>query len=610
MLAVILVGVAAAAVALAVYLGREGLGRSGLGLAALRTFGLFSLALLFFNPSRTSRVAGAPPTVLLDGSLSMDGPGGHWRTALDTALALAPSPASVLMFGTGLARLDTLPPSAGSSELTDALRVAVSRGGPVIVVTDGEIADGQSIPPSLLRGVRFVLLPRDTVPNVSIIDVDLERRVQRGDSIAVTLLVARQGELASSTSQLEIRTSARRLLHTDLRLGPGTDVARRTLRLRPGSLAPGTHVLTFALSTPGDAEPGDDVRWRLVTVTEQPAIAVVVDTPDWEGRFLASVLLEVVHAPVRSFARVGPGRWVDMRTQTAVSDGDVRRASRSAGLVIARAATLAEWRGRSRQPSWHWAEGLDLRGASLGGDWYVGTDVPSSPLAGRLAAVRWDSVPPLTGVRPLAPGDADWVGLAARSGRRGTERPVLVGRDSGGVRRLVTAGGGFWRWAFRGGAPREAYRAVVASGVDWLLGAAALREQALLTAAEVVPRGRGTAFRWTADSLPDSVVVHITGADTATVHALRFDGEGAASLDLDPGVYQWAAPDVAGAGGVIAVEGYSDEHRLHDPTIPPTEGGDAYVLVEVRPRDRWWWFAFAVLAFVGEWAWRLRRGLP
>ena len=195
-------------------------------------------------------------------------------------------------------------------------------------------------------------------------------------------------------------------------------------------------------------------------------------------------------------------------------------------------------------------------------------------------------------------------------GRRGAERPVVIGRDSAGVRTLSTAGGGLWRWAFRGGESREAYRGLIAGGVDWLLGAAAIRRTEPLTAAEIGDPGLPPAFRWAGDPTPDSIDVRIAGKDSTVTRTLRFDSEGIAAVDLPPGIYRWTAPAFPRAGGVIAVEDYSDEYHLRPVNLPSVTQGTSFASLEVRPRDRWFWFMLAVAAFVGEWAWRLRRGLP
>lgn len=609
MLAVIVAALLAVAVGLGAYLGWERLGTRGLGMAALRAGALTVLALLLLNPASTERVSGGPPTVLLDASLSMGARGGHWPQAVDTALKLAASTSGVLRFGAAVTRFDSFPPAGGETRLGEALRVAAARSSPVVIVTDGGVDDAAVIPPALLDGARLVLLPRDTIPDAALMDVAVEARAQRGDSISATLLISTVGPLSQTTGRLEVTAGDRRLLATEIPLPPSPGIARRVFRLPARALESGTHILTFRLTVPGDGEPGDDVRRRVITVSEQPALVVLVNPADWEGRFLVSTLAEVAHTTVRGFARVRPDRWVDMRTLAPVADGDLRSAVRGAAVVVARgdvAPELAGWRG----PVWRWPAGTESATQSIPGEWYVARETPASPVGGRLASAEWDSVPPLDDLVPVPLAPGDWVGLNARLGRRGSERPVLIGRDSAGVRVLITAAEGLHRWGLRGGAPREAYRAFIAGGVDWLLGAAAIQRTASLTSSDVVPRGMPVAFRWTRTPVPDSLPIRVTGRDTTLDVVLRFDAGGVARLDLPPGAYRWTAPSLAGLAGLAVVEEYSDEFRVRPVTLRANDTGDSFSLVERRPRERWWLFVLVVAAFVGEWAWRLSRGLP
>jgi hypothetical protein len=244
------------------------------------------------------------------------------------------------------------------------------------------------------------------------------------------------------------------------------------------------------------------------------------------------------------------------------------------------------------------------------GEWYVSATTPASPMGNRLASVEWDSVPPVSDLVPavLAPGD--WVALNVKLGRRGADRPILVGRDSNGVRTLITAGDQLWRWALRGGAAREAYRAVIAGGVDWLLGADAIRQTSALASSGVVPRGLPVSFHWSRPPAPDSVPLRLTGPDSSFGTLLRFDAAGVARLDLAPGVYRWSAPGVPGALGIAAVEPYSEEFRPRPVTIREHDPGESFSVIETRPREWWWLFLLAIGLLLGEWAWRLQRGLP
>ena len=605
MLGVIAAFGVAALVAGFTYLKREGLGVEGAGLAALRTVALGSVLVLFLNPARSARVSGGPPTVLLEASLSMRAAGGQWAAALDTARTMAGASGVLLRFGASVTSFDTAPPGDGRSRLAPALAAAQARGRPVVVVTDGELDDAATIPAALFGGATVILLPRDTAPGAALLEVRLPDVVQREDSLTMALIIGTWGLETEQTAQLEVFVAERRLLARELALPPGPGTARRRVVLPPRTLAVGEHALRVRVTLPGDAEPRDDERWRVVRVTDRPVVVVLVDPADWEGRFLVRTLQAVSGTSVRGYARTGDTSWIDMRTQEAVPLPVVRGAARAAGLLVLRGGSRGAVAARRGGPVWRWPGGSDPSAELFRGDWYVTRDVPASPLAGRLAGVLWDSLPPLSGVVPLAPSGGEWVALTARRERRGAERAVLVGTDTAGQRELTTAGAGVWRWAFRGGAAAEAYRALVAAGVDWLLASEVPARQASLGAAGVTTRGTPVAFRWRGDSPPESLAVTLeAGGETQTVN-LRFDADGVALVPLEPGVYAWSAP---AARGVAVVEPYSDEF-VPRPVAGLTAGAAGFTWVETYARERWWLFMIALVAFAAEWAWRQRRGL-
>ncbi len=604
---------AVAVLAVFVYVAREQMGLEGIGLAALRTAGLGALIVLFLNPGRAVRVEGEPPLVLLDASLSMGAAGGPWPRALDTARVLAGTAGPVLRFGFGTARFDTAGPQDGRSRLASAIRVARAADRPVVVVTDGEIEDIESIAPTLLEGVSFVVLPRDTLPNASLVSVDGSPRVAREDSIHIGVAIGLWGVGQEHAARLEVFEADRRLASVDVTLPPAPSVARRRIALPPRTLSTGLHVLRVRVSTADDQEQRDDERHLLLTVSEQPPVVVIADPADWEGRFLASELGDIVHNAVRAYARVGENRWLDMKTLRPLESSAVMRAARGASLLVLRARrgpTLLQGSG-AQQAVWHWPGGADDASEFFAGDWYLTQATTASPLAGRVASVHWDSLPPLSGLVPLVPGPREWVALGARQGRRGPERPVLIGKDSAGIRTLTTTGAGLWRWGFRGGAPREAYRTLLAAGSDWLLGSNALRRQIPLSSSPTVGRGEPVVFRRSGDAVPDSIEIRLSreGAADTTV-ALWFASDSLALYHGPPGVYRWAAVGNPRLSGVSVIEEYSAEYQPRRVWIPEGDGGTIVRLVQRYAREYWWLFVFAVVAFAGEWAWRYRRGLP
>ena len=595
-----------------VYLGREQLGAVGLGLATLRTIGVTALLLLLFNPESAGRVVGGAPVVLLDGSLSMGVPGGKWARALDTALALAGDEGTVTRFGAGVAPFDTLSPSAATTRLKQGLYTSRASGGPIHIVTDGEIEDIASITPEALRAVAFVVVPRDTVPDAALLDVYVRDRVQQADSLDVVVTIGTWGSGLAESANIELAANGRVLIVRPVELPPSPGVGRRRVRLPPRLLPPGVHVVHFRLVTAGDSIPGDDRRMRVITVTEQPGIVVVADPIDWEGRFLASELGAVALTTVRAFARLSDSSWIDMNSLGSVTVEAVRNATRQASMVVVRGGNaLATDMVAANRVVWRWPSGRDPTFGFLRGDWYLNGEMPSSPLTGKLGLIDWESLPPLNGVVPLGPDSYDWIALLGRLARRGAERPVLIGREVDGVRQLVTTGSGVWRWGFRGGAAREAYRTLLASGTDWLLESGARRVRDTLTASPVVSYGESITFRWGVDPIPDTLTVVFRASESgvADTAALWFDAEGIATHKLPPGAYEWSVTN-GNASGMVAVEEYSEE--LHPRTVYVADGDNVVgtTLVERYARENLWLFVIVILALAGEWGWRYRKGLP
>ncbi|HEY6854271.1 MAG TPA: hypothetical protein VI139_08485, partial [Gemmatimonadales bacterium] len=274
------------------------------------------------------------------------------------------------------------------------------------------------------------------------------------------------------------------------------------------------------------------------------------------------------------------------RLVALVGDADRLRAIRPAGNVLA----------------WPAAPGAP-------GDWYA-APAAASPLAAALAGLAWDSLPPLSGVLPETPDSGAVAGLTASLGRHGAARPVVLLRERDGRRSATVTASGLWRWAFRGGASEEAYRALVAGLADWLIGerGAGKSERATPVTLEVA-NGLPLRWRWSAAGDPRDIAVRLENGNTVRTDTLRFDATGHAELRLAPGVYRYTL----GGGperGLVAVETYSDEWRPGAVTLHAQPGVAAARGGRVGLRDRWWLFALAILAFTAEWAWRRRQGLP
>ncbi len=370
---------------------------------------------------------------------------------------------------------------------------------------------------------------------------------------------------------------------------------------------PGWSVLDVRLDGVGDNEPRDDARQFVIEVSPQPAAVIFASPPDWETRFLVRAIGDVARIPVKTFVETEPGRWRDAATLAPASPADLRRAAQGARLVVL--AGDPE-RGRAHAP----AAAAQLAwptGRGLPGDWYVERPLPS-PLTAALAGVAWDSLPPAVAVGETPRDSGVVTVLTARLARRGASRPVVTLEQRDGKRSATIAAAGLWRWSFRGGAAEEAYRALVASLTDWLLGAGAARTERAVPVTLETPNGLPLVWRWTGAGDPRPLPVDLQGDNGPRRDTLHFDAGGRAEVRLPPGTYRYALGNAAGANerGVVVVEEYSDEWRPATPVLSAQPGIAAAGVVRIGLRDRWWLFAVAIAAFAAEWAWRRRQGLP
>jgi len=587
--------------------------RVTLGFAALRAAALGALVLLVWNPTAARvEAGGASPLVLLDASLSMAGHGGRWQDGLDTARALAQG-GVIWRFGERVAGFDTLPPTDGTSRLAPALDAAAARGGPVTVVSDGAIADLADIPPDLARRARIVVLPRTPFFDAFVASVEGPRRVSAGDTIRLRVSFGTAGKRETGSGKrnatLAVNLGGRRIASRAVPL-PDSGIVSSELTFPVSRFPrPGWVAVEVRLEGVGDEEPRDDARLFVLEVSPQPSVVLLASPPDWETRFLARTLEDVARVPVRTFieAEPGRGRWRDGATLEGRAPGDVARAVAGAALVIEAGdpAMVGRFSPKGAVLLWPSQRRLD-------GDWYA-QPPPSglSPLAAALAGVAWDSLPPATSLAELAPDSSTSVALVARLARRGPPRPMVTLSEHAGARRAAIAAGGLYRWAFRGGASGEAYRALVAGLVDWLLEQGAGSGKRFVPVTYETPNGMPLQWRWTGKGEPRDVVIALAADQGQRVDTLRFDAGGRAELRLPPGVYRYAASEGEGAErGVVAVDAYSDEWRPAVPVVTPHAGTPGGWLTGVALRDRWWLFAVAIAAFTAEWAWRRREGLP
>ncbi len=495
----VLIGLVAAAAALAVYLLLERVGTAGIPLAVLRAVAWGSLAALLLDPG-CRRTAPSAPVVLLDHSFSMSDPGSaagaggaRWRAALDTARAIAGRGGRILLFG---AQPEALAPGAApdapATRLLPAWREAAALGGPVAVVTDGEVDDAQDLPPDFLRSARVVVLPRPERADVGVAGLDLSPALRAGDTATAVVVLVAAGTAPSDTASLDLLEGARVVARTKVALGGGGSL-RRELRFVPAPPPAGAEreVRRFVARVSGvrdDAEPRDDARETLAEVSRTGAITLLSDSPDWDFRTLAATLPLTAGVPVSAYVRVAPGApWRDARSLKPVGRDAVEAAVRGASLVVVHgtAAGMAPLAALARHALWRWT----AAGDAVAGDWYVAPAETASPVGAALGGVPADSLPPLESLAERPADTAAWTALAARLSRRGRAWPAITGAEAGDRRVVRVAGSGLWRWASKGGVAAEAYRSLVAALTDWLLAQPAGAGQALAARRDSLNRG-------------------------------------------------------------------------------------------------------------------------
>jgi hypothetical protein len=602
MLPALLVVVLAVALAAFTYLRVERTGRRGWFALGCRVVAWSALGLLLLNVS--CPVAGPPrrPLVLLDASLSMSPPGGRWAEARDSAARWG----DVRRFGDERVAGNTLPTS-GRSLLAPALAAAAASDRPVIVVTDGEIEDAPDIPADLLARVSVRLFPRPARPDLALTRVTGPARVTAGDTIALEVEAAATGGVTADSVTLGVTLGGKRLAHRVLRLRNGS--ARGRLAFGSSAVGPGEHVLRVGLLDANDAEPRTDARLHVVTVAPTPGVVLIAGSADWDSRFLYRTLREVAQLPVRGFVRLETDRWRSMADLSVVPLEAVRQAARRADLLIemGRLGGLAE--GTAARGVWSWMAASDT--SALAGDWYLKVTA-ASPLAGAFLGQPVDSFPPMVQLAPVARAAGDWTALSAQLARRGAQRPAVIGRETGRVRRVIVAVDGLWRWAFRGGSSEQTYRSWVAATASWLLSGADSARGSARPVRPVVENGQPMVFEWTGSGPASALGVTWSGsgasrADTSGADTLRFDGAGRASVRLPPGVYRYRL--VGGGGGTVAVEQYSDELLPHPVTLTAHEGRAPINGGRRGARDWVWLFGLCVAGLAGEWIARRRLGL-
>lgn len=539
------------------------------------------------------------PLVLLDASLSLAADSGRWREARDSAMRWG----DVRTFGDERSQLDTVP-ARGRSRLGPALRAAAASDRPIIVVTDGEVEDVNDLPPDLLARTGVRLFPRRPGVDLGITSVEAPPRVTAGDSVPFDIVIRTYGSAVPEGVGVALQLGDRVLAQRPIR-----PVANGETRLRvalpSAALKPEINLVTVLLTGVRDAEARDDARLVIVTVTPTPGVVLLANPGDWDSRFLYRALIDVAELPVRGFVRLEPDRWRSLATLGPVSDEEVRRAAQRADLLILKGdQSLARTTGA--RGLWLWPSGENGT-TTLPGDWYLKPGV-LSPIAGAFTGLPVDSFPPAVQITPVLADSGGWVALTAQNGRRGPDRPVVLGRIRGNRREVTVAADGLWRWAFRGGSSEQGYRSWVGATASWLLAGADSLTGRARPIRPVVANQRPMVFEWRGNGAPAPLEIVWDGQGAARRDTLRFDGAGQASVWLAPGSYRYRLE--GGGSGMVAVETYSDEWLPRPVAVEArAEGAMLASAAPSRARGWVWLFALCVLGLAGEWLARRRLGL-
>jgi len=631
----------------------------------LRGVTLAIVLLLLWNPNLPGG-AGLPganvPWILIDASVSMTsasnsgaptteaGGSSVWAEALERSRQLSGGDTHVATFGgplIGPEPGDLEGPDRRQSLLGPTLDRAIESGASeVTVISDMRIADVAVVLRRLAASaipVRFEAVGPSAGLNAGIGRFEAPRSVLRSDSIPLVFSVISEGVVDS----LDVRVLEEGQVVSVLRAAPATPGRESVIRVsvatpdEPGPVRYSAEVMAI-----GDQFSRDDRRDVLVEVDPEAGGLVLVSfDPDWEPRFLLPVLERVTGLTPHGFIQLTAGRFLSLESGPgggAIREVDeVRSRVEGAELLVVHGASadLPQWVSDAAiSASRSVVFALDAEGAATfghlvgttrDGEWYASSDPTPSALAGTLVNTQWSSLPPLS---RLLPGDGALTGdvpLMIQLQGSGQAEPAMVMTSEGSRRRVTVLSTGYWRWAFRAGAAREAYRRLWSAVAGWLLANEPLSGGPGVRPVEAV-FPVGVAQDWRAREL--------AGGELRVVVGVRGSAEGAV-LDTtitvpQPGVFKmpglpegdytyqafYQASDQAFSvdepvgGGRFLVDGHSPDMSL--PVVPPPEatgseagGTDASGPLGSPLRSLPLPYLIVLVLLSAEWVLRRRRGL-
>jgi hypothetical protein len=603
----LLAALAATAYALWTYRRRELPVGGRWALAALRAGSFLVVLLLLFDPSLPAVAGGGSERwVLVDASASMAvGPAGAtpWDSAGLRARVLRDQGARVLRFGgeppapprdSALA----VPPDEPRSLLVPALERAAEAGArEVVVVSDLRLEDPVGVRAALGRlglAARFERVggnPR----SAGVAALELPADLSAGQPVLGQVTLFASGVGPGDSLRVQVREEER-LVWSGVVPAPSEGrTVSVPLRLPAPTVAgeSGEEVRYRAeVALEGDAFAVDDegVAYAVVDPREGALVAVSF-APDWELRHLLPLLERVTGLPARGYLQTG-ARFFPLvsgeEPAPSIDDAEMSARVRDAQMVVLHGV-------RARAPAWAiatvgrapravvfasdpetaLAAGLRV-GAPRAGEWYLDAEAGPSPLAGELAGLALQRLPPLLEMLPgagLAPGQAP---LSARFRGAGAADAPLVLREAADRRTAVVLGSGWWRWALRSGEPEEAYARLWSAVAGWLLAGGPAPAQRLQPTARVVAAGE--PVEWTGSVRAARLTVLTASGDSVRVDTtLAPSSEPVRTPALAAGSYRYRAVSEGDTtGGRFDVRAPASELR-HPPMdvperIPPPPG--------------------------------------
>jgi len=543
--------------------------------------------------------------VALDASASWRRGGEHgaWHQAWQDERAARPE--SLFLFGDSLrafpARDSLTTPTDLATFVRPAVERALGRGHPLVVITDGELADPEALN-DLPSGSRVVVVPHAQGPDLAVSSLDLPRAVVSGDTVEmnVRLVAGGRGALPGT-----LTITAADVPITTVAVDSLTAFAERNLQVHARiDGREGPTVVRAIVHSRGDVEPHNDTLAVAVDLSRAASAVFVSTSPDEDARYALSVLRGALAVPTRGYFRVASGNWRVDGTLAPISEADVRTAFRDAPVAILHGDTSVFGPPRSATAG---PLALVVPAKDADGEWYAAA-APPSPLAPALSGLPWDSLPPVT-VGASAP-TGQWRALEVRLGREDDRRVIIAGSDT--PRRVVIVNAsGLWNWRFRGGASADAFAALWGSLFDWLAAERADRRAAVPTGAAF---RAGEPIRWHRGNATDSsvhvVLRRLSPRDSTRVDSMtvRFHGDAtiAETPTLSPGIY---SATVRGGTTMLAVNNALEWL----PRSPRVKGGivGGGVPVDAPPRLRGagWAYALLLLLLCAEWVVRRRVGM-